>query len=201
MSELANGILEEGGAKGRKHRNDGAKAREWWERLQPSKNSDEHARGGDRAALARLRRCATWMEAAAEAETALLFRRTGLGDEMRLPRVAVLAVVLAHVRSDETLKIASSIGPQGGDEAAALLSPLRLRRLLTTEGDDALLTAFRRLVALKGGSANVADLAQQILNWQSERTRMRFAFDYWQAGQAAPSDVLAKNGAHEAADA
>jgi CRISPR system Cascade subunit CasB len=193
MSELSNSIHEQGAARGGKHRSDGEKARAWWEELQPSRHADERARGGDRAALARLRRCATWMEAAAEAETALLFRRIGRGDEMRLPRVAVLAAVLAHVRSDETLRVASSVGPQGGDEAAALLSPLRLRRLLTTGGDDAILTAFRRLIALKGGSANVSDLAEQILYWHGEKTRMRFAFDYWQAGQAAPLDDLQKD--------
>ncbi|WP_037242407.1 type I-E CRISPR-associated protein Cse2/CasB, partial [Rhodomicrobium udaipurense] len=49
-------------------------------------------------------------------------------------------------------------------------------------------TAFRRLVALKGGKANVANLADLILNWHSEKTRMRFAFDYWQAGDAAPRE-------------
>ena len=120
-----------------------------------------------------------------------MFRRIGRGDEKRLPRVAVLAAVLAHVRTDETPKIASSVGPQGGDDATARLSALRLRRLLTTEGDDAILTAFRRLVALKGGAANVANLATLILNWDSDpagKTRMNFAFDYWQAGQAAPTD-------------
>ncbi len=186
MSEHSNSIPEQSAAKSGKHQTDSAKARAWWEGLQPSKNSDQHARGGDRAALARLRRCATWVEAAAEAETALLFRRIGHGEKSGCGAMAILAAVLAHVRSDETSRVASSIGPQGGDEATALLSPLRLRRLLTTEGDEAILTAFRRLVALKSGSANISDLAQQILSWQSEKTRMRFAFDYWQAGQAAP---------------
>ena len=147
------------------------------------------AGGGNRAALARLRRCSTWVEAAAEPETALLFRQIGRREEKRLPRVAVLAAVLAHVRADEPSKVASSVGPQGGDDATAVLSSLRLRRLLTTEGDDAILTAFRRLIALKGGTANVADLADTHPQLgQREKTRMRFAFDYWQAGQAAPKD-------------
>ncbi len=86
-----------------------------------------------------------------------------------------------------------SLGPQGGDDASALLSSLRLRRLLTTEGHDAILTAFRRVIALKGGTANVANLATLILNWDNERTRMKFAFDYWQAGQAAPAEGSVTN--------
>lgn len=165
-----------------------AAAKDWWESLQPSKHGEERSGGGNRAALARLRRCSTWMEAAAEPETIMLFRRLGESDPNRLPRVAALAAILAQVRADEVSKIASSIGPEGGDDKTARLSPLRLRRLLTTKGDDAILTAFRRLVAMKDGAANVGDLARLILTWDSEKTRMRFAFDYWQAGAAAPRD-------------
>ncbi len=163
-------------------------AKRWWESLQPSKSGDGSAGGGNRAALARLRRCSTWFEAAAEPETAHLFRRIGQHDERRLPRIAVLAVVLAHVRTEEPSKLASSVGPENGTEENAKLKPLRLRRLLSATADDEILTAFRRLVALKGGTANVADLTRNILNWHDEKTRMRFAFDYWQAGAAAPMD-------------
>ncbi|WP_127076245.1 type I-E CRISPR-associated protein Cse2/CasB [Rhodomicrobium lacus] len=168
----------------------GDEARKWWQSLQPAKSGEvaNANGGGNRAALAKLRRSSTWVEAAAERETALLFRRVGSGNEQRLRRVGVLAAVLAHVRENETVKIASSVGPNKGDDTTAQLSQLRLRRLLSTSGDDEMLTAFRRLVALKGGTANVADLADLIMNWHSENTRMRFAFDYWQAGEAAPRD-------------
>jgi CRISPR system Cascade subunit CasB len=97
-----------------KQPSDGAKARAWWENLQPSKSGEERARGGNRAALARLRRCSTWVEAATEPEMALLFRQIGRRQERRLPRVAVLAAVLAHVRSDEASNLASSVGSKGG---------------------------------------------------------------------------------------
>jgi hypothetical protein len=43
-------------------------------------------------------------------------------------------------------------------------------------------------VALKGGTANVANLATLILNWENEKTRMKFAFDYWQVGSARPHE-------------
>jgi CRISPR system Cascade subunit CasB len=172
----------------------GGRAKDWWERLQPSRNGDERAGGGDRAALARLRRCSAWMDAVAVPETILLFRRLGGGDEKRLPRIAVLAMVLAHVREEDKPrdgripKVASAVGPKDAKDENPVLKPLRLRRLLSATSDDEILTAFRRLVALKGWMANVADLARNILNWHDERTRMKFAFDYWQAGQAAPQD-------------
>jgi CRISPR system Cascade subunit CasB len=73
--------------------------------------------------------------------------------------------------------------------------------LLTTQGDDATLIAFRRLIALKRGTANVGDLARLILYWEDEKTRMKFAFDYWQAGQAAPTDEAPKDDAPAAANA
>jgi CRISPR system Cascade subunit CasB len=49
-----------------------------------------------------------------------------------------------------------------------------------------LLVAFRRAVALAGGrNIDVGDLAASLLDW-SERRRMRWAFDYYGAGIAAP---------------
>ncbi|WP_374310244.1 type I-E CRISPR-associated protein Cse2/CasB [Methylocella sp.] len=48
--------------------------------------------------------------------------------------------------------------------------------------------AFRRLVALLGGTANVADLAESLLDWpdetRGESRRRRWVFDYY--GQASP---------------
>ena len=201
MSAFEKQAGEKGGSgtPGKQQRSKGAK--EWWEKLQPSKNGEGRGSGGDRAALARLRRCSTWVEAAAEPETALLFRQIGGGDAKRLPRVAALAAVLAHVRSDEASNLASSVGSKGGDDEAAVLSPLRLRRLLTTQGDDAILTAFRRLIALKHSTVNVADLARLVLYWEDERTRMKFAFDYWQAGPAAPEDEAPKHVSANSANA
>lgn len=172
----------------------GRLAHTWWKALQPAANGEKRPGGGNRAALARLRRCSTWVEAAAEPETIQLFRMLGGGDERKLRRVAVLAAVLAHIREDEHKKVASSIGPEkADDEKTAKFSRLRLRRLLTTAGDDAIMTAFRRLAALMGGRANVADLAWLILYWDNEKTRMRFAFDYWQAGAAAPGESQETN--------
>jgi len=101
--------------------------------------------------------------------------------------------VLAHVRDDDGRGVARAIGAALGKEEEALLKPLRLRRLLTAKGDEAILTGFRRLIALMGGKANIADLARNILFWDhpeiGDRIRMKFAFEYWQAGQAAPDSA------------
>jgi CRISPR type I-E-associated protein CasB/Cse2 len=97
---------------------------------------------------------------------------------------------LAHVKEETDVSVAGSIGkPVNDADAAAVLSELRLMRLLRTSGDDDILIAFRRLVALMGRTAKVADLAEHILFWddgeQGDRRRVNFAFHYWKAGDAA----------------
>ncbi len=174
-------------------------ARFWWKQLQPSKTDNGTYSRGDRAALARLRRCSSWVEAAAEPQTLTLFHMLRKSKDWELPRVAVLATVLAHVREDvEHQKVADDIGKYAGKkDEQAKLSENRFRRLLTATGDDEILTAFRRLVAIMDQKANVADLAQNILYWDhpetGDSTRVKFAFHYWKVGSAAPSNVATEN--------
>ena len=59
---------------------------------------------------------------------------------------------------------------------------LRFRRLLEAAPGDDQLTAFRRMVALAGGSLPLRDLARSLLDWNDERRR-RWIYDYWNAGQ------------------
>jgi CRISPR system Cascade subunit CasB len=171
-------------------REDGWKARQWWYDLRPK---PEFPNGRNTAALAKLRRAHSWVEAAAVPETITLFRMLEKKHERDLPRVAVVAAVLAHVREEnKNGSVAGSIGKAPNDsDTRAVLSELRLGRLLSVSGDDDILIAFRRLVALMGKTANVADLAEQILYWDhrewGDRRRVSFAFNYWQAGDAAPA--------------
>jgi CRISPR system Cascade subunit CasB len=66
------------------------------------------------------------------------------------------------------------------------MSPLRFKRLLDATSDQELLIGFRRAVALAGAkNISVGDIATSLLDW-SERRRMRWAFDYYGAGIAAP---------------
>jgi len=158
-------------------------ATSWWREMQP-----DHSKGrsGDRAALARLRRCATVAEAMQDAATISLFRRCGATGPNDLPAIGLAAAVLAHVRQDQPAqKVARQVGPDSPEKPeTALLKPLRFRRLMEATTDDERLTAFRRLVALAGGTLNLTDLSNALLDW-SEWTQRRWIYDYWNAGQPA----------------
>jgi CRISPR system Cascade subunit CasB len=166
-------------------------ARRWWGELQDTKNDGTPNRGRDRASLARLRRSATALDAIEEPTVFDLYKRLGFGRgdvDRWLSRVAVVAAVLAHIRTD------ASPGDNGyrrrfaemlGGERPAM-SPLRFKRLLAATEDRDLLTGFRRAVALAGAkNIDIGDVAASLLDW-SDRRRMRWAFDYYGAGVAAP---------------
>lgn len=163
----------------------------WWQDLQPA-----NGQRGDRAALARLRRCATVAEAMQEPTTIALFRRVGAGRPADLPIVALAAAVLAHVRVDAAGTVARAIGPNPPEKPeTATLKPQRFRRLMEADSVDERLTMFRRLAALTGGTLPVADLAGALLDW-SENRRRRWIYEYWDAGQpaAAAANVVSPEG-------
>lgn len=164
-------------------------ASSWWHGLQPD---PAQGRPGDRAALARLRRAATVAEAMTEPAAIALFRRIGATGPDRLPEIALLATVLAHVREDAREgSVARCLGPEYPDAPeTALMSPLRFRRLLEATTDDERLTAFRRMVALAGGTLPLRDLARSLLRW-NDATRRRWIYDYWNAGQPAAKEPAA----------
>ena len=160
-------------------------ARRWWTSLQPA-----HERGyrGDPGALARLRR-ASLIDAMAEPVTVRLHRELGQARQ-HFPRAALVACVLSHVREDEPRqKVARAAGPLSSGDTS-VLSALRFRRLLNVRGEEDCSIAFRRLVALLKDKVNIADLAECLLDWNDEekgnRRRTRWAFDYYDAGFAAP---------------
>ena len=156
----------------------GPQAAAWWRALQP-KDEQGKRRSGDRGALARLRRCATMMQAASEPATLALCRTLGAG-EANLDRVAVLAAVLAHVQEERLdLTVARQIGVQ--QDATATMSDLRFRRLLQADTLDERLIGFRRLVMLAGRRLNVADLASGLWHWGNEQERRRWIYAYHDA--------------------
>lgn len=169
-----------------------AAALAWWTKTRP----DPAARQtGDRAAFARLRRCATVAEAMQEQATALLFLRLR-SIEKDLPSVALAAAVLAHVRNDVPgARVARVVGPGSIEKPdTALLKPLRFRRLMETTEDDDRLIAFRRLAALAGGALPVQDLARALLCW-TDATRQRWVLEYWNALPPQPAPEPAKDSA------
>jgi CRISPR system Cascade subunit CasB len=173
-------------------------ARDWWRELQPSDEFGQ-PRAGDRAALARLRRAATPSDAMVEEATLALFRGLGLRSEdyRWLPRVAVIAMALAHIREDlivddnrSPLHPGRRVGRKSDrpeDIDKALMKPLRFRRLLAACDDDELAREMRRVVALADGKINVGDLAASLFFW-GDKVRWRWAFEYYAAGDAAPRD-------------
>jgi CRISPR system Cascade subunit CasB len=160
----------------------------WWRDLQPDPNREQLSdRSGDRAALARLRRCATVAEAMQDPAAINLFQRCGGNNPRDLPAAGLAAAVLAHVREDDFANpsIARRVGPENTDKIeTALLKPLRFRRLMDADLLDERLIAFRRLAALAGGKLNVSNLAAALLNW-NEQHKQRWVYDYWNAGQPA----------------
>jgi CRISPR system Cascade subunit CasB len=156
-------------------------ARAWWQAMQPD---PEKNRPGDRAALAKLRRCATIAEAMQEPAALLLFRAVKATRSDDLPIIGLTAAVLAHVRSDgptdkPRMTVARQVGPDSLEKPkTALLKPLRFRRLMEADGPEERLLAFRRLVAIAGGALPVRDLAEALLHWTDQR-RVRWVYDYW----------------------
>ncbi|MCG4274598.1 type I-E CRISPR-associated protein Cse2/CasB [Acetobacter senegalensis] len=162
----------------------------WWHGLQPN---PEKKQPGDRAALARLRRCTSVTEALFEQETQALVRKCGARWDSELSRLALAASVLAHVRADKAgVSMARQIGPvDTNDDATALCKPVRFRRVLDAETYDDCLRVFRRLVVLAGGAVDVADLARSVMMWPREdapddlvgdQIRRKWVYDYWNAG-------------------
>lgn len=174
-------------------KNEKSAAYTWWRQLQPQEDGEGVNRRGDRAAAARLRRAASILEAAAEPATVDLYRRLGFTrPEVDLGRAALVAAVLAHVRKDDPgHSVAEAIGaPKSGDAETALISPLRFKRVIAARDPDDLLIAFRRVIAILGGKADVKNITAVLLGFTDERwaeiTRTRFAFAYHGAALAAP---------------
>ena len=173
-----------------------ADAARWWRLLRPQELESGARLPGDRATVARLRRASSLMEAATEPATATLFKALGFKNATRdLPRAALVAAVLAHVRDDDRATLARALGsPADGSADEARLKPLRFKRLVAAREPDDLLIAFRRTVAILGHTANVKDLARSLIAWtdpderQADIARTRFAFDYHGAAQYAPAD-------------
>ncbi|MGG5811248.1 type I-E CRISPR-associated protein Cse2/CasB [Falsiroseomonas sp. CW058] len=163
----------------------------WWAALTPDPAA---GRKGDRAALARLRRCATVEEAMIEPATIDLYRRCGADDPADLVAVALAAAVLAHLRADAGgPPVARQLGPDQPDKPeTAILKPLRFRRLLEATTAEEGLPAFRRLLALADGKVNATDLARALLDWtnphRAAEVKRRWTFAYWNADPAPNAD-------------
>lgn len=134
----------------------------WWNALQPEPDGSR----GDKGSLARLRRAANTGDAFGEPAMHVLHARLG-GDERDAGRVAAMAAVLAHVRSNDPRHVVARIVAS----SPPVLSPLRFRRLVSVgQDDDDMMTQFRHLVRIMDGHASVSDLALALYDW-TDRVR------------------------------
>lgn len=171
----------------------GGHALDWW-RYYCDPNRDGH----DPGTRAQLRRCDSAVDAAAVPAAVALARRLGAfkGEEedWRVTAALDLARVLAHVREHMPEPPMRAAGwktfagdrteSEAGDDRPRL-SEARFRRLLTTGPGEEQVAAFVRLIALLDGTANVAALGADFLDWshpwRGERVRKRWAEDYFAA--------------------
>lgn len=183
--------------------------RSWWRRHQPRLPDGRRNPDADRAAMARLRRAGV-ADALADPAVLDLYRSLGLGSSEReisgrLPWVAAVATVLAHVREDVPADSAGrrthparAAGRKHFDDKpeTAAVKPVRFRRLMTARTVDEVQRQMRRLVAvLSPGPIDVGGLGRSILDWpdpeRGDRTRTRWIFEYHAAGEATPPDAEA----------
>ena len=144
----------------------------WWEALPE-----------DPGGRASLRRCST----VADATFVPAFHRLRwAAGEVRAETLALIAVVLSHVRSNAAgASVGEQMGSGKGDRA--VVSELRFRRLLerpASEPDD-LAHDLIRVLRLLDGKLNIPDLVKglQQWGWRTIPTQKKWASDYFDAGR------------------
>ncbi len=164
----------------------GAVAR-WWRLLQPRPDG----KGGDRAALARMRRADTpavvLLEPAAiqlHGDVRKIVAGGVLGDR-DTEMLAVIAGVLARVRPAEAPSVAFATA-LGQPPDHPVMSPLRFGNLMRAREPEGLMRHLRRSVDLLGGRPfGIPQFVADILVW-NDVIRRRWIFQYYQEGAAAP---------------
>ena len=156
----------------------------WWNALQPQKR-ENGTTPGDRATVARLRRCSHSMELAVEPATAELFGKLRFdhakATDQNIATAAVLAGVLAHIRKQAAGSLARAMGARQGERA--IVSAIRMKRFMAAREPEDVLRQFQRILAMLGDAADVRDVAATVLAWLDpspvgDRARTRFAFAY-----------------------
>ncbi len=146
---------------------------EWWKGLDKDR--------GERAAL---RRCRSLTEVAFVPSFHHLLRKLSQCNTVNAEGLALVAGLVAHVKSNNpgtgiAVQMAKSKKPGG----SAALSGLRFRRLLKIQTKEELYPALVRVIALLGGTVNLASLAKNAYEW-NDWTRKQWAFDYYSTAPA-----------------
>lgn len=139
----------------------------------------------DRASRAVLRRCAT-LDAVTLSDAYQRFYHYMLTcgwpedtSEWQRDKLAAIAGLLAHVKTDDTQRLPIKMSELTGDRP--LVSELRFRSLLKIETTDDLFVSLRRTLPLMGYQASVEQLARDVY-WWNDDTKKKWAYSYrWPA--------------------
>lgn len=173
-----------------------SRAADWWRSVCGPASSDPAAR-------ARLKRCRTTNDVlsipAAVRLAVMLGALPSQGDHVdeRFGRALDLARVLAHVTAETDAHPMREVGwptfpgtrRESDMDYKPRLSESRFRRLLQSDNGEDLVAQFTRLIDLMDGRCNVAAVSSAFLYWNHPDgwIKQRWAFQYFNAGQATPS--------------
>ena len=163
-------------------RSPGAVCAAWWRR---TFGADD---GAARMVRARLRRCATPAEALAiEAVHDLNAQLRATGYRPGADRLALVAIVLAHVTENGNRRLAEVFGRRESRDGPPALSGLRFQTLVQTTDPAGLIAPLRRAMAIvRATPVHVAALAADLYRW-NENVRNGWCFQYYGASDAAPA--------------
>lgn len=134
---------------------------------------------------ARLRRCHTPGEVAFEPSYHRLIFQLGESGSSYPDRIAVIAGVISHIRTDSSaIRFAVQMGSKKDSSNNPYVSGLRFRRLIQNQEREDLYEPLIRIVHLMGNTANVADLTNGIY-WWNEKTKKNWAFLYYETAPSA----------------
>lgn len=158
--------------------------RAWWKSLEDDK--------GERATLRRAANLTGVMLSPAFHRLLNDLRRAGFGiPDSRYPKLAAIAGLAARIKpphlDDGDKSLATSMGTPKINGGKAVVSELRVRRLLACDDIEELYTLLRRALAMLDNRTSLADLATTIWNWvpMDEKSpydpRRQMAYDYYAA--------------------
>lgn len=155
--------------------------KQWWESLEDDK--------GGRSDLRRAGSITEVMLVPAFHRLLRVLRASGFRiAENRYPKLAAIASLVARVKGENSLSLATSMGtPKEPNRQKATVSELRMRRILACDDIEELVGLLRRGLALLDDTANVGNLAAIIWHWapMDEKRpgdpRRQMACDYYEA--------------------
>jgi CRISPR system Cascade subunit CasB len=101
------------------------------------------------------------------------------GEPRQLQALAVAAALAAAVKTDDKgTPLGRTLGRTRDGGTAPRVSAARFRRLLESEELEQRFADLRRILALVGGNADLAEVAGAACDWTPARRR-RLAYDYY----------------------